>query len=294
MTTEAGLEIHRLLDTAFAGIDMTPETQDLKEEMRANLVARVAEFTDSGVEPAEAARRAIDELGDIRSVVDETAAVSAIMPARARHRVRPKPAYVVRTVILSLLAAGALSVAALPFFDVDLVLALPLAAVAVLAAACGVIVADALRQETTTSYPLPVRRAYGFGAATALTLAGVGMGLLCLRDLPLGWLIGAVAAVVVAVVMFAQLAATQTNRHKPWVMRMNAEYGHAGDRFSEDPAAAARFGLYTLTIWLTAFAAFVVLGFTVGWAWSWLALVVAVIVMMVVLARMLFGAHATT
>ena len=104
--------------------------------------------------------------------------------------------------------------------------------VAVLAAACGGIVADALRQETTTSYPLPVRRAYGFGAATALTLAGVGMGLLCLRDLPLGWLIGAVAAVVVAVVMFAQLAATQTNRHKPWVMRMNAEYGHAGDRFS--------------------------------------------------------------
>ncbi|GAA1760327.1 permease prefix domain 1-containing protein [Luedemannella helvata] len=293
MTTGAGLEIHRLLDAAFAGIDMTPETQDLKEEMRANLVARVAEFTDSGVGPAEAARRAIDELGDVRSVVDETATAFATVPAWVRHRVRPRPAYVVRTVVVSLMAAGALAVAALPFFGVDMALALPLAAVAVLAVACGAIVADALRQETTTSYPLPARRAGGFGVATALTLAGVGTGLLCLRGLPLGWLVGAVAAVVVAIVVFAQLGATHTNRHKPWVVRMHAEHERAGDRFSEDPAAAARFGLYTATIWLAAFAAFAVLSFTVGWAWSWLALVGAVVVMMVTLARMLFGTRQT-
>ena len=35
-------DIHRLLDEAFAGIEMTPDAQDLKEEVRANLVARTA------------------------------------------------------------------------------------------------------------------------------------------------------------------------------------------------------------------------------------------------------------
>ena len=33
--------IHRYLDEAFAGIAMTPEIQDLKEEIRGNLAARV-------------------------------------------------------------------------------------------------------------------------------------------------------------------------------------------------------------------------------------------------------------
>ena len=33
--------IHRLLDEAFAGIPLSPEVQDLKEEVRANLLARI-------------------------------------------------------------------------------------------------------------------------------------------------------------------------------------------------------------------------------------------------------------
>ena len=59
-------KIHRLLDEAFAGVDMTVERQDLKEEMRANLLVRVAELEDTGLSADEAARRAIAELGDIR------------------------------------------------------------------------------------------------------------------------------------------------------------------------------------------------------------------------------------
>ena len=34
------MDIHRLLDEAFAGIEVTPEIQDLKEEMRANLAGK--------------------------------------------------------------------------------------------------------------------------------------------------------------------------------------------------------------------------------------------------------------
>ena len=38
-TGGGALEVHRVLDEALAGTAMTPERQDLKEEIRANLVA---------------------------------------------------------------------------------------------------------------------------------------------------------------------------------------------------------------------------------------------------------------
>ena len=141
----AGGSVHRLLDEAFEGVEMTPDLQDLKEEIRANLAVRADELMVDGRSPEQAARPAFDELGD--------------------------------------------------------------------------------------------------------------------------------------------LGATKTNRHKPWVLAQSADFE---DRFSTDPAAAARFGIYTAVLWTAAFALFIVLSFTVGWAWSWLALVVGFLVMLVILARMLF------
>ena len=291
--TEVGtaMELHRLLDEAFAGIEMTPETQDLKEEMRANLVVRVTELTDAGLRPELAAQRAMAELGDVRSIVDETRSAGQGIPAHTRNRVRPNPSYVVRTVVLSVLAAAALAAVVVPFFGPAVPLGARLVAAAVVAVIGGVIVADALRQETTTSYPLPGARAAGFGVATALVLAGAGGPAVQWRDRPLPWLVGGGLAVLVGIVVFTYLGATQTNRHKPWMVRLQAAQEQAGDRFTEDPAAAARFGLYTVTIWLLAFAAFAVLSFTVGWAWSWLALLAGVVAMMVTLARTLFAPH---
>ncbi|HEY5231413.1 MAG TPA: hypothetical protein VIJ11_11070, partial [Galbitalea sp.] len=86
---------------------------------------------------------------------------------------------------------------------------------------------------------------------------------------------------------------TQTNRQKPWVKDLNKAYA-IGDRFSQDPAAAARFGLYTVVIWILAFAGFVVLSIVVGFAWSWLALLAGFAVFFLVLARMLFGTNSAT
>ena len=48
-------DIHRLLDEAFAGVTMTPELQDLKEELRGNLPSRVDELQKSGMDAAKAA-----------------------------------------------------------------------------------------------------------------------------------------------------------------------------------------------------------------------------------------------
>jgi hypothetical protein len=282
-------KIHRLLDEAFAGVDMTAEVQDLKEEMRTNLLVRVAELERTGLAADEAAQRAISELGDIRSVIDETRTSARSAAPWVSQRVRPRPGYVVRTVILATTALAPLAAVVSSTFSDAVPRAWQVVSVAVLAIVGGSIVADALRQETTANHPLPRPRAFGYGAAAALALAGAGCVTLAVRGEPLPWLVAGGVAVAASIVGFTYLGATQTNRHKPWVVRLQAQHQEIGDRFSHDPAAAARFGLYTVAIWLVALAGFVVLGIAVGWAWSWLALLAGLVAMMITLARTLFA-----
>lgn len=294
--SNTALDIHRLLDEAFVGIEVTPEVQDLKEEMRANLVARVEELQASGIDPGEAARRAIAELGDVRAIVDETVRVTGDAPSWRHHRVRPRPAYVVRTVLVALVAAAALGFVVLRLagligsegqstLDVAV-------AVAVAALAGGFLVGDGLRQETTSNHPVSRRRAVGYGVATTVGVVGLGSAAGYVLDRALAWPIVGAILVVSSIVILTYLGATQTNRHKPWVLREMARHEQAADRFERDPAAAARFGLYTVATWIVALTAFVVLGFTVNWAWALLALLGGVVVMMLTLARMLFGSDA--
>jgi membrane protein YdbS with pleckstrin-like domain len=153
------------------------------------------------------------------------------------------------------------------------------------------IVGDSLAQETTTNHPMPTLRASGYFLATLLGAYGLGFGALVLfAALPVWAVVFAALGVVASIVLFAILGSTQTNRHKAWVRNAyspGADY--PGNRFEKEPEAAARFGIYTMVIWIVAFVAFLVLGYTTGWAWSWLAFVGGFVVMMLMLARMLFG-----
>jgi hypothetical protein len=291
-------DVHRLLDEAFAGVELTPEVQDLKEEIRDNLLFRVAELEASGVEPSDAARRAMAELGDVRALVDDGAAapvpVRAESPSAAalRNRVRPKPGFVVRTVLLSIVAAAALVLLVLGLIGVlSLGTGVLIGLSAVFGVALGIVTADALRQETTANHPLPTVRAVAFGASTGLLLAGLSFTAVVIVRLDLAWIILSALLVVAAIAALSYLGATQTNRHKPWVLEQQRATTFA-NRFDEDPAAAARFGIYTAAIWIVAFVLAVVLGFTLGWIWVPVALVGGFVAMLITLARMLFGVDA--
>ena len=284
-------DLHRLLDEAFAGIEMTPAAQDLKEEIRANLAARVGELAAAGASPQQAARRAVAELGDVRALLDDEAPAHELgFPSLSdRHRVRPKPGFVVRTVLLSLLAAAALA-------EILLVILLghpaSPAAVAGLAAvaalALGIVTADALLQETTTNHPLPARRATGFGLATGGTLLALGLGgAFALASDQLWLMILAAVLLVASIALFSYLGATQTNRHKAWLR--GAARQMPPNRFETEPETAARFGIYTAGVWLATLAVIVVLVFTVGWWWAPVAFVGGLAAMMLLLARMLYA-----
>ncbi|KHK97994.1 hypothetical protein LK09_09140 [Microbacterium mangrovi] len=294
-------DIHRLLDEAFAGVEMTPDAQDLKEEIRANLVARVDELEASGVAPADAAARAIAELGDVRELLggsgsrDSAEATGGSrrggydFAAIAGRRVRPKPAFVVRTVVLSIVAAAAAVLFVLALLGVITAgLAGALALGVVFSGALGFVTGDALLQETTTNHPLPPGRAIGFGAATFGVLTGVVFGAAFAANLALIWLVVVAALLLVAsIAAFSWLGATQTNRHKAWTRRMHENM--PPNRFEEHPEVAARFGIYTAVIWVVTFVVIAILVFTVGWWWAPVAFVGGFAVMMLVLARMMFG-----
>lgn len=301
-------QIHRLLDDAFAGVDMTTDAQDLKEEIRANLLVRVSELIATGSRPDEADEQAIKELGDIRELlaveaesgdatesalkrpVPPPAPASMIELVRS-HRVRPKPGFVIRAVLWSTLALAALALATLSATHaLPLPLGPTIALVGVAATGVGLLVDDALTQETTTNHPMPELRAGCYALSSGLALFGLGLaGLVALDVLPPWCLAFAVLGVVAAIGGFVILGVTQTNRHKAWTFASRA--GLPANRFEAEPEAAARFGIYTAAIWLMTLVAAVALGFTAGWWWAPLPIVAGLAVTLLVLARMLFGSR---
>jgi hypothetical protein len=298
--------IHRYLDEAFADIPRTPETADLKEEIRGNLQARVAELEAAGTGSEAAAAEAIKELGDIHDLVDsigdgEASAGSASQTAAkliTLNRVKPSPGYVVRTVLLSLLlAAGVTLVTVGSILGAQgiaaawMVYALPTEAV-LSGLFLAVIVSDALGRETSQHYPTSPSRALGFGFAAFAALTALGLVATWFANPLLGFLVTGCALALASLVAFIALGVTQTNRMKPWVKELNQTYA-IQDRFSQDPAAAARFGIYTVVMWIAGFGVFALLSIVVGFTWSWLALLATLLVFFLVLARMLFGADST-
>jgi hypothetical protein len=293
--------IHRYLDEAFADIPRTPETADLKEEIRGNLQSRVSELEADGTKPEAAAAKAITELGDIHALVDsidvgEPATRPGDTAARliALNKVKTDPGYVVRTVIFSLVLAVMLAgVIVTAAFGSGTTGTLPNGtewfAVGLSALLVAILVVDALRQETSQHFRMPLRRALGYSGAALLGVAGLDViGLSIGGREPEEAFAGGVTAAVLSLIAFIWLGVTQTNRRKPWVKELNSTY-EIEDRFSNDPAAAARFGIYTVVIWIVGIGLFVLLSIVVGFTWSWLALLGALVVFFLVLARMLFG-----
>jgi MFS family permease len=292
--------IHRYLDEAFADVVMTPDTQDLKEEIRGNLAARVAELQAGGMDAPAAATAAITELGDIHELIeslgDEAPAGLARTSESAaqtvhRNHVRPRPAFVVRAVLLSLLVAAAavlLTLIGIRLLAWTEVVGIIVAVVFGLAVAA--IVADSLRQETSQNFALPTARANAYGAASIAMGAGIGLAAVFAAHVSAAWmLVVAVVLVLASIVGYVWLGVTQTNRKKPWAVAMSKSIEFE-DGFSQNPMAAARFGIYTVIIWVIAIAGFVVLSIAVGFAWSWLAIVAGLVIFFLVLVRMLFPA----
>lgn len=286
--------IHRLLDEAFASVEMTPEARDLKEEVRANLMARTAELESAGASPTDAARAAIAELGPVEDLLGAPSATSepSMMELHARNKVRPQPGFVVRTTLLSVAAAAALTLAVLAAFDVigggaGAVLGLGLAAAAIL----GFVTADSLRQETTSNYAMPGGRAAAWGLATFAGIASLAaFGAFAVDTALVALAVAGGALALASIGLFSWLGATQTNRHKAWIRGFASHQSQHQAEFWNDQQAAARFGMYSGAVWITGIGAAIALAIIFAWWWALVVLGVCIVLTMIVQARMQFRA----
>jgi len=295
-------DIHRLLDEAFDGVEMTADARELKEEVRANLMARAAELEAQGKSPADAARSAIKELGPVEDLLGAPArrrtsddAEPDLMELHARNKVRPNPGFVVRTTLLSVAAAAALTLAVLAAFEVvggsaGAVLGLGLAAAAIL----GFVTADSLQQETTSNYAMPAGRAVSWGLATFAGIASLAaFGAFAVDTTAVTLAVAGGALALASIGLFSWLGATQTNRHKAWVRGLEHHTAAHQSEFWNDQQAAARFGMYSGAIWITGIGAAIALAIIFAWWWALVVLGVCIVLTMLVQARMQFRPNRT-
>ena len=292
-------DIHRLLDEAFVGVVMTPEMQDLKEEIRDNLLFRVAELEASGVEPSDAARRAVAELGDIRALVDGGADAPAPVHVSRRRRPpcatgcgRSRPSWCAPCCCRSCRPLRSCCSCSGSSTCCRSAPGCWSGSRPCSGSRSGSSRRMRCAQETSSSHPLPTGRAVAFGASTGVLLAGLAFTAVVIVRLDLAWII-LLGAAHGGRDRRAELARRQADEAARAFAGEQRRAMRTGNRFEEDPASAARFGIYTAAIWTVAFVVAVILGFTVGWLWALVALIGGFVVMLITLARMLFGADSS-
>jgi uncharacterized membrane protein len=79
---------------------------------------------------------------------------------------------------------------------------------------------------------------------------------------------------------------TEKNRLKPWARKYRGEESRKNMEMWNNPAGAARFGLFSGAIWIFAFGLFFALGFLIGFKVSWLAFVFAIAIQLLIQAFM--------
>jgi hypothetical protein len=293
----------------FKDYEETDELRDFMEELRTNLDDRIASMVRKGMGEAEAFEKASGELGDISALADEISLQKRrevfeerYMDVRRYMKAPRVAAYVLFGlsflfgILLALIVyfavnnGGGLSPELLgpdgARYDLPGVFAMLMTFVT---AAIGGYTWLGLTQETASRYPMKKKRAllYALGAfliVFAVFLFPMVYFAAGTRDGMAGAISSLLPFVLTGSALLAFLILTEKERRKPWALVHYAEELKKSRKLWQDPAAAARFGLFSGAIWIFAFGLFFLLGFTAGFKFSWMTFVFALAVQLLVQA----------
>ena len=147
-----------------------------------------------------------------------------------------------------------------------------------------------LTQETASAYPVSKKRAAWYAAGAGLIV----FGLLTIPIILFGGglngggleVLGAISVLIpfvlpgIGVLVF--LGLTEKDRLKPWAKDFRDKAVKREMEMWSDPAAAARFGMFSGAIWVFAAGVFILLGFLIGFKFSWLVFIFATAFQLVV------------
>jgi hypothetical protein len=309
------------VDSLFNGYEQTEALADFKEELVANMNAKIENFIRKGMDTEAAFAKASAELGDVSSLADDLSLkkrkevfeevymdIKMYMPAKR----------VAGYVVFGILAFFGITAALITFFatrsvefmsgtSLDLTSFFGTMMPFLTAAVVGFTFLG-VTQETASMYPVSKKRGAWYAAAAGLISFGLcTMPLVyfstkfaqdfvndvLVHGIPvknLETLIPVISIIIpfvlpgIGILVF--LILTEKDRLKPWAKNFHNKAVEGEMAIWNDPVKAARFGMFSGAIWIFAAGIFFVLGFLIGFKFSWPIFVFATAIQLVVQGRM--------
>jgi len=299
------MEAKQFVDSLFKGYEETAALVDFKEELLGNLNAKIEDLVKKGMEPEAAFAKASAELGDVSAVADElslkkrTEVFEEAYMGVSRYMTTGR---VAGYVIFGALALFGITTALITLFavkSVDVGFAGPIDWTGFFATMMPFLTAAVVgftflgvTQETASMYPMDKKRAVWYSVAAGLIAFGLftmpivyfGVKIadnifLEMTSYHLEVLVPVISMLIpfvlpgIGILVF--LVLTEKDRLKPWAKDFRDKTVEREMAMWNDPATAARFGMFSGAIWISAVGLFFLLGFLVGFKFSWLIFIFA-------------------
>jgi len=306
------MEAKEFVDSLFKGYEETPALADFKEELLANLNAKIEDLVKKGMEPGAAFTKASAELGDVSALADDLSlkkrtevfedaymGVSRYMPAGR----------VAGYVVFGVLAFFGITVALITLFavkGVNIGFDGPIDWTGFFATMMPFLVAAiagftflGVTQETASMYPVDKKRAVWYTVAAALIAFGIFTMPIVYFSIRIANNIASeitnynfealvpvlgilIPFVLPGIGILVYLCLTEKDRLKPWAKDFRNKAVAQEMALWNDPAVAMRFGMFSGAIWIFAVGLFLLLGFIISFKFSWLVFIFAVAFQLVI------------
>ena len=266
--------IKKYVDSLFLDIYETKQLQELKEEISANLLERINDLVDSGSSVDEAFKKAVSNLGDMNELVENLKDASndkfqGNMPKEVPLDKKHIIAYMVAAAILLF---GAMTAGIVYLQSKDLLNTLG-TLMPFLMVSVQLFLYFGLTQETAQDYGMRPKRALLYCIATGILMFGLfSSGFVYFSETELfAVLASCMPFVIPSAVIFIYLGLTEKSRSK-----MDNAWQKQWIEYYSNPKSMMIRGNISGALWIFTFAAFLILGFTIGWRYSWIVFIVAV------------------
>lgn len=285
-------KVQSYVDQVFEGYQESQPLNDLKEEIIANLLARIEESIANGKTEKEAFQMAIKELGDVSEIAEEISLHKKyeVIDQMFNRKPLDKKSAFGFTVATGVLLFGIITGLIVYFQTGNLFITVsslfPFATVSIAA-----FVYLGLVQETELQYPMKRLRAGLYTVATTLLVGGIFISLIVylermglngnvesLQEIvsfhngPLFMAVSVLIPFVLpAICLFVFLGLTEKDRTKPNVMTKYYNAVH-----HRDTKEMMVHGNVSGALWIFTFGIFLAIGFLWTWKFSWIVFIFAV------------------
>ena len=266
--------VKKYVDNIFSDIHDTKQLQELKEEVSANLLEKVNDYIENGNNEDDAFKKAISSIGDMSELVENLKKASYI---KTQENNFETPAldkkHVIGYVIASAILLFGIMSTGITYLATDNLVATTGSLMVFTIISIGLFVYLGLTQETKHDYGMNNKRALTYTLATVVLLFGLFVSAIeYFEGLELYAVLSSFMVFIIpSIMIFIYLGLTEKSRRK-----MDSEWQKQWVDYYSDPRDMMLRGNISGALWIFAIAAFLLVGFTLGWWYSLIVFIVAI------------------